>query len=155
MEQSISTVHSWYLTVFIQRTHKRHRCGVSLWIQNLNNILSLSVLYYVQYHVIMAHDRVKFLSNWNAQKYMYTHWHQRSWLQTSSGIMVLDILQWSPVISRSGETRYRLWHRRDKGKPIHMGQHGTHLGPVGPRLAPYWPHEPCYLGMIRQLSNKV
>ena len=27
------------------------------------------------------------------------------------------------------------------------GQHGAHLGPTGPRCAPCWPHEPCYLGM--------
>ena len=27
-----------------------------------------------------------------------------------------------------------------------MGQHGAHLGPTGPRQAPCWPHEPCYLG---------
>ena len=25
------------------------------------------------------------------------------------------------------------------------GQHGAHLGPVGPRCAPCWPHELCYL----------
>ena len=25
-----------------------------------------------------------------------------------------------------------------------MGQHGAHLGPVGPRWAPCRPHEPCY-----------
>ena len=24
--------------------------------------------------------------------------------------------------------------------------HGAHLGPVGPRWAPWWPHEPCYQG---------
>ena len=24
------------------------------------------------------------------------------------------------------------------------GQYGTHMGPVGPRWAPCWPHEPCY-----------
>ena len=35
--------------------------------------------------------------------------------------------------------------------PLHRqqsswGQHGAHMGPVGPRLAPYWPHEPCYQG---------
>ena len=24
------------------------------------------------------------------------------------------------------------------------GQHGAHLGPVGPRLAPWWPHVTCY-----------
>ena len=27
-----------------------------------------------------------------------------------------------------------------------MGQHGAHLGPLGPRWDPRWPHEPCYLG---------
>ena len=26
------------------------------------------------------------------------------------------------------------------------GQHGAHLGPVGRRWAPCWPHEPCYQG---------
>ena len=26
------------------------------------------------------------------------------------------------------------------------GQHGVHLGPTGPRWAPCWPHELCYLG---------
>ena len=25
------------------------------------------------------------------------------------------------------------------------GQHGAHLGPTGPRWAPCWPREPCYL----------
>ena len=29
---------------------------------------------------------------------------------------------------------------------VRRGQHGAHLGPVGPRLAPCWPHEPCYQG---------
>ena len=27
------------------------------------------------------------------------------------------------------------------------GQHGAHLGTTGPRWAPCWLHEPCYLGM--------
>ena len=27
-----------------------------------------------------------------------------------------------------------------------MGQHRAHLGPLGPRRAPCWPHEPCYQG---------
>ena len=26
------------------------------------------------------------------------------------------------------------------------GQYGANLGPTGPRRAPCWPHEPCYLG---------
>ena len=28
------------------------------------------------------------------------------------------------------------------------GQHGAHLGPTGPRWAPCWPHELCYLGIV-------
>ena len=28
------------------------------------------------------------------------------------------------------------------------GQHGAHLGPGGPRWAPCWPHELCYLGCL-------
>ena len=27
------------------------------------------------------------------------------------------------------------------------GQHGAHLGPIGPRWAPCWLHEPCYEGI--------
>ena len=27
---------------------------------------------------------------------------------------------------------------------VHRGQHRAHMGPVGPRWAPCWPHEPCY-----------
>ena len=30
------------------------------------------------------------------------------------------------------------------------GQHGAHLGPVGPRWAPGWPQEPCYQGIFRE-----
>ena len=30
-----------------------------------------------------------------------------------------------------------------------MGPTWAHLGPTGPRLAPYWPHELCYLGSTR------
>ena len=32
------------------------------------------------------------------------------------------------------------------------GQHGAHLGPVSPRWAPCWPHEPCYQGCITLTS---
>ena len=31
-------------------------------------------------------------------------------------------------------------------KQSSWGPHGAHLGPVGPRWAPCWPHEPCYRG---------
>ena len=32
------------------------------------------------------------------------------------------------------------------------GQHGAHLGPVGPRWAPCWPHEPCHQGCFSSTS---
>ena len=32
------------------------------------------------------------------------------------------------------------------------GQHGAHLGPVGPRWAPCWPYEPCYQGIFYLLG---
>ena len=32
------------------------------------------------------------------------------------------------------------------------GQHGAHLGPTGPRWAPCWPHELCYLGLLKLCS---
>ena len=31
---------------------------------------------------------------------------------------------------------------------ISWGQHGAHLGPVGPRSVPCWPQEHCYQGMF-------
>ena len=34
------------------------------------------------------------------------------------------------------------------------GQHGAHLGWTGPRWAPCWPHEPCYLWWLKHfISN--
>ena len=35
------------------------------------------------------------------------------------------------------------------------GQQGAHLGPVSPRWAPYWPHEPCYQGCYNLRDEKV
>ena len=33
------------------------------------------------------------------------------------------------------------------------GQHGAHLGPTGPKWAPCWPHELCYLGGVITASD--
>ena len=33
------------------------------------------------------------------------------------------------------------------------GQHGAHLGPTGPRWAPCWPQELCYLGLFGESSS--
>ena len=36
-----------------------------------------------------------------------------------------------------------------------QGQHGVNLGPTGPRWAPCWPHELCYLGHIHSIGNNL
>ena len=38
-------------------------------------------------------------------------------------------------------------------KQSSWGQHGAHLGPVGPRWAPCWPHKPCYQGTLHGHSS--
>ena len=40
------------------------------------------------------------------------------------------------------------WGLKRSQRTKFMGQHGAHLGPVGPRWAPCWPHEPCYQGSM-------
>ena len=35
------------------------------------------------------------------------------------------------------------------------GQHGAHLGPTGPRWAPCWSDEPCYLGSKAAVTVKT
>ena len=56
--------------------------------------------------------------------------------------------------------RFKDWYKNWKKNPIiyidlvwkngypDSKVHGAHLGPTGPRWAPCWPHELCYLGTI-------
>ena len=44
-------------------------------------------------------------------------------------------------------------HTKHTSDSYSWGQHGAHLGPVGPRWAPCWPHEPCYLGSYTMHNN--
>ena len=37
--------------------------------------------------------------------------------------------------------------QKDPWQQGSWGQHGAHMGPTGPRWAPCWPHELCYLGI--------
>ena len=51
---------------------------------------------------------------------------------------------------------YHTFHKRArKAYPDRSswGQHGAHLGPAGPRWAPCWPHEHCYLGRLTLLGT--
>ena len=40
-------------------------------------------------------------------------------------------------------------------KQSSWGQYGAHLGPVGPRWAPCWPHEPYYQGNSRETGSSA
>ena len=40
-----------------------------------------------------------------------------------------------------------MWLRHNE--QVLGGQHGNHLGPTGPRWALCWPHELCYLGILK------
>ena len=49
------------------------------------------------------------------------------------------------------------WCRTGKKQPRKQGswgQHGAHLGPVGPRWSPCWPHEPCYQGVYKSIITE-
>ena len=52
-----------------------------------------------------------------------------------------------PILGRVNFLIYS-WYPRQQGSWDH---HGAHLGPVGPRCAPCWPHEPCCQGYIGSL----
>ena len=56
-----------------------------------------------------------------------------SWLLSGTPLITVSLLNQC----RKGPWKQGSW-----------GQHGTHLGPTGPRWAPCWPHEPCYLGVV-------
>ena len=52
-------------------------------------------------------------------------------------------------LPESSLTYWLTYHPREQGS---WGQHGAHLGPVGPRWAPCGPHEPCYQWCLLYLS---
>ena len=53
------------------------------------------------------------------------------------------------VITRFSKTSTFRWYVIFPRYQGSWGQHGAHLGPVGPRWTPCWSHEPCYLGCCR------
>ena len=53
-------------------------------------------------------------------------------------------------LEKSQDTKFRnsidVWSSHRTQIASSRGQHGAHLGPVGTRWAPCWPHQPCYQG---------
>ena len=59
--------------------------------------------------------------------------------------------KWRPCVKESGERGPR--HTKiPSGPNIKMSWHGNifRITPVGPKWAPFWPHEPCYQGSATQ-----
>ena len=59
-----------------------------------------------------------------------------STLTTAMEARVTLLMEWNFRVDLSGEA---------PDSKVPWGQHGAHLGPTGPRWAPCWPHEFCYL----------
>ena len=76
--------------------------------------------------------------------------HTFSHISTSSNKRhILFLFHFTHVLPM--ECRHYRYHtpRRLASFPRYQGswgQHGAHLGPVGPRWAPCWSHKPCYQG---------
>ena len=69
-------------------------------------------------------------------------------------LTVLVILLHSDIpVDIDKEQRYGAKTQYSPREQSSRGQHGAHLGPVGPRWAPFWPHEPCCRG-TRQGAGK-
>ena len=57
-------------------------------------------------------------------------------------------MSWWAVVCSRVRTLYHVmtWFSAHPRQQISWDQHGAHLGPVGPRWTPCWPHELCYQG---------
>ena len=71
------------------------------------------------------------LTNGSAAFKWKLHWYWLIGLQPRQVVV---------VIQRPGPGWWRPWYQGPWGK------HGANMGPAGPRWAPCWPNEPCYLG---------
>ena len=68
----------------------------------------------------------------------------------SCGIKMVVILE---VLQNFVRSHQPLWMMLSGGRDPDNNFHGTHVGPVGPRWAPCWPHEPCYQGRFQESIN--
>ena len=61
-------------------------------------------------------------------------------------INVICVAAWLKWYASSAMRKKERKHASHPWQQGSWGQHGAHVGPTGPRWAPCWPHEPCYLG---------
>ena len=75
----------------------------------------------------------------------------------------LYLTQYMKRISNSSPTSCAIYGQRNLFQSLSClprwqsswGQNGANLGPIGPRWAPCWLHEPCYLGILFQELQKM
>ena len=58
--------------------------------------------------------------------------------------------QWKDNLPKASQMC--IWLLRQQNS---CGQHGVHLGPIGPRWTPCWPHGPCYQSKAAQIMNTL
>ena len=84
---------------------------------------------------------------------IWTRWHNSKWplrphVHTSFRLVASRFHQHVPKHHACGIDLTDI-----PDSKVHLGQYGAHLGPVGPRWAPCWPHEPFYQGWLG--ANRV
>ena len=67
---------------------------------------------------------------------VYSGWYQRK-PQSSASLAFVKMFPFDDVIMETTQIARFIW-----------SQHGAHLGPVGPRWAPCWPHKLCSQGRL-------
>ena len=77
-----------------------------------------------------------------------------SWASANERLLYERLLQeapngWDDLMSWGWRWTTEIqWMKRGPWQQSSWGQHGALLGPTGPRWAPCWPHETCYLGTL-------
>ena len=61
----------------------------------------------------------------------------------------------SSKLKQPGESMIYHTHAQVNALFLKWGQHGAHLGPTGPRWAPCWHYDLCYLGRFTYHSHKA
>ena len=115
------------------------------WIQNLSNLAKNGIMCIKI--LISCHK-----SGWTNQHFINMKWCDVwriggiSWVQWDHTMVISRKNTHIICNSQKGPLYFNLFGKRPWWEGP-WGQHGAHLGPTGPRWAPWWPHESCYLGM--------
>ena len=154
--------HAKVITVII-------KCGMKLPIQSHTSAVALlkfgngwtissHTLYWVcddlpMLELKLIHENFNYLrhvsfNDWKIPTYCYNSWNKFSLTKVNSTYHLPAAWEVSCCCVGSADDVTSVISK-DKGVQGLWEQHVAYLGPTGPRWAPCWPHEPCYLGCIR------